>query len=320
MQNAPPDFLTDGSEPMGAVLRELEVLAPTDLTVLVLGPTGCGKELAARALHERSRRAGPLVPVNCSALAEGILESELFGHVRGAFTGATRERKGAVECAEGGTLFLDEVADLSPRVQSLLLRVIQEREVRRVGSDRLLRVDTRFIAATNRPLDRLAASGHFREDLLFRLQGAVLRMPSLAERSHEFAYLVPRLVARVALALAREAPLLEPGLGPALARFPWPGNVRQLLSALERALLACGGEPLALRHFPPMEASPQAKGSWLEATRQFQRSYLLQALRSHGFRIAETARALGMARPALYGAARRLGVALGAERSRWSGG
>ncbi len=235
---------------MAAVLRELARVARSRLSVLLSGPSGCGKELAARELHRLSGRSGPLVPVNCSAFAESLLESELFGHVKGAYTGALRDRRGAVECAEGGTLFLDEVADLAPRLQALLLRVLQEREVRRLGAERALQVDVRFLAATHRPLDALAEAGAFRHDLLYRLQGAVLALPALCERRHEFPFLVPRLVARVSRENGQAAPALRPGLSQALARLPWPGNFRELLHAIERALLRCGPGPLEAGPLP----------------------------------------------------------------------
>jgi DNA-binding NtrC family response regulator len=308
-------LLTDGSEPMASVLRELDRVAASDLPVLILGPTGSGKELAARELHQRSGRPGPLVAVNCSAFAEGLLESELFGHVKGAFTGAERDRRGAIEAARGGTLFLDEVADLSPRLQSLLLRVLQEREVRRVGSDHAVKVDVRFAAATHRPLEELAAAGTFRRDLLFRLQGAILRLPPLSARRHEFPFLVPRLVVRAAEAVRRPLPALAPGLPEALGRHPWPGSVRELLHALERALLRCEGGTLKAAHFPELEAPAAPSRTWEEATRTFQRRLLLESLRAHRFRAADAAEALGLARPALYAVARRLGVDLVAERA-----
>lgn len=315
-------LLTDGSQPMASILRELDRVAVSDLPVLILGATGTGKELAARELHRRSGRSGPLVAVNCSAFAEGLLESELFGHVKGAFTGADRDRRGAIEVARDGTLFLDEVADLSPRLQSLLLRVLQEHEVRRVGSEHAIRVDVRFAAATHRPLEELAETGAFRRDLLFRLQGAVLRLPPLSARRHEFPFLVPRLVVKAAQSARRPVPALAPGLPQALARLAWPGNVRELLHALERAILRCEGGVLRAAHLPELEAPALQARTWDDATRAFQRKLLLDTLEACGFRMAEAAQTLGLARPALYATARRLGVDLVKERveGRASGG
>ena len=309
-------LITDGSEPMATVLRELDRVADSDLPVLILGPTGSGKELAAEEVHKRSGRSGPLVAVNCSAFAEGIMESELFGHTKGAFTGADRDRKGAIETARAGTLFLDEVADLSPRLQSMLLRVLQEREIRRVGSDHAMKVDVRFIAATHRGLEELAAAGSFRRDLLFRLQGAVLHLPTLSERRHEFPFLLPRLTIRAARAAKRPVPALTPGLPQALSKLPWPGNVRELLHALERAILRCEDGILKPRHFPELDAPVLQARTWDEATRAFQRRLLLDSLQANEFRVADVAQALGIARPALYAIAKRLGVDLVAERVR----
>jgi transcriptional regulator with AAA-type ATPase domain len=307
-------LITDGSEPMASVLRELDRVADSDLPVLILGPTGSGKELAAAEVHRRSRRTGQLVAVNCSAFAEGILESELFGHTKGAFTGADRDRKGAIETARGGTLFLDEVADLAPRLQSMLLRVLQEREIRRVGSDHAVKVDVRFIAATHRGLEELAAAGSFRRDLLFRLQGAVLQLPPLADRRHEFPFLLPHLTVRAAQAMKRPVPALSPGLPQALSRRAWPGNVRELLHALERAILRCEDGILRPRHFPELETPAPQSRTWDEATRAFQRRLLLDTLQACSFSAAEAAETLGLARPALYATAKRLGVDLVAER------
>jgi len=312
-------MLTDGSEPMASLLQELARVAKSRLCVLLGGPSGSGKELAAREIHRLSGRSGPLVAVNCSAFAESLMESEIFGHVRGAYTGALRDRKGAIECAEGGTLFLDEVADLSPRLQSMFLRVVQEREVKRVGAERGSQVDVRFLAASHRPLDALAEAGVFRQDLLYRLQGTVLALPALSERRHEFPYLVPRMVARVAQEAEQPVPAIQAGLPQVLARLPWPGNFRELLHALERALLRCGAGPLEARHFPELDRVPPPQRSWVAATREFQRRLLLETLKRHGFQVADTARALGLARPALYAAARRLGLDLAAERNRGLG-
>ncbi|MDE3246367.1 MAG: sigma-54-dependent Fis family transcriptional regulator, partial [Acidobacteriota bacterium] len=218
--------------------------------------------------------------------------------------------------ASGGTLFLDEVADLSPRLQSLLLRVIQEHEVRKVGSDRAVKVDVRFVSATHRPLEELASTGAFRRDLHFRLQGTTLRLPSLRERSHEFPYLMPRLVSMIAKATQRDAPELATGLPESLAKLPWPGNVRELRHAIERALLRCGPGPLKLEHFPELQQPEHRSRTWEEATHGFQRRLLLETLRRCGFRAAEAAETLGIARPALYTAARRLEIDLVAERQK----
>ncbi len=310
-------FLTDGSEPMASVLRELARMAASELPVLILGPTGSGKELMAQEIHRLSGRSGPLVPINCSAFVEGLMESELFGHVKGAFTGADRDRKGTIEAASGGTLFLDEVADLSKKNQSLFLRVLQEHEVRHVGSDRSHHVDMRFIAATHRSLEDLSEAGAFRWDLLFRLQGAVLKLPSLRERSHEFPYLIPRLVARIALGIRQRVPELAPGLPQSLARVPWPGNFRELCHAIERALLRCTGGLLKSAHFPELEIGAPQQHTWEDATRAFQRKLLLETMKQYKFQPTEAARALGLARTALYATAKRLGLELAAEREHW---
>lgn len=314
------DLLTDGSEPLASVLRELVRVAPSELPVLILGPTGSGKELCAREIHQRSGRQGSLVPVNCSAFAEGVLESELFGHVKGAFTSADRDRRGAIEMADKGTLFLDEVADMSARSQSMFLRVLQEREVRRVGSERAHKVDVRFLAATHKSLDQLIAQGTFRRDLLFRLQGTVLTLPSLRERRHEFPYLLPRLVHQIATQNRRETPAIAPGLAQSLSRLPWPGNFRELRHAIERALLRCEEGLLKAEHFPELQIPVVQERGWTEATHTFQRKLLLDTLQQHRFHAAETARTLGLTRPALYLAAKRLGLDLVKERMQWEGG
>jgi len=309
------EMLADGSEPMGSILREIAQVAASELPVLIQGPTGSGKELVACEIHKRSGRLGPLVPVNVSAFAEGVLESELFGHVKGAFTGADRDRKGAIETAEGGTLFLDEVADLSPRLQSMLLRVIQDREVRRVGSDKSRRVDVRFLSATHKCLEQLVAIGTFRQDLLFRLSGTALELPSLRARRHEFPFLLPRLVTQVAREAHLPFPEIAPGVPEALGRLPWPGNFRELRHAIQRALLRCGEGPLRATHFPELDTPEAQNRTWEESTRDFQRRLLLATLRQHDFQVTDAARSLGITRPALYIAAKRLGLDLTAARA-----
>jgi DNA-binding NtrC family response regulator len=310
-------LLTDGSEPMATVITELVRVAPSELPVLILGPTGSGKELTARELHDHSGRKGPFRPINCSEYAETLLETELFGHTKGAFTGADRDRKGAIENTEGGTLFLDEVADLSPRLQSLFLRVLQEKEIRRVGGDRTLRVNVRFLAATHRSLEEMVATGQFRKDLYYRLKGVVIILPALKDRRHEFPSLLPRLTARIAQEAGLPVPELSHGLTAALARHPWPGNFRELRHAIESALLRSTDGVLKASHFPELQAPMPVPRSWDEATRGFQRHLLLDTLHQHRFQVTDAAQRLGLTRPALYLAARRLGLDLVAERERW---
>jgi DNA-binding NtrC family response regulator len=195
--------------------------------------------------------------------------------------------------------------------------VLQEKEIRRVGSDQIRRVDVRFLAATHQSLEQLARSGHFRKDLLFRLKGAVFTLPSLQERRHEFPYLVPRLVACIAQETRLTSPELSPGLALALARHSWPGNFRELRHAIERALLRCGEGTLKAVHFPELAAPPAPEHDWNEATRNFQRNLLLDTLKQHRYQITDAARSLGITRPALYTAAKRLGLDLLAERKQW---
>jgi sigma-54-specific transcriptional regulator len=225
------------------LLRCLERLAPTDATVLVLGETGTGKEVVARRVHELGRRAGrPFVAVNCGALTESLVDSELFGYERGAFTGAALAKAGWFEAADGGTLFLDEVGDLSPASQVKLLRVLQEREIVRLGSRRAIPIDVRIVAATNVDLRAAVAAGRFREDLYYRLDVATLRLAPLRERTGDIPQLAERILRshaeRTGTALSRLAPeALE-----ALRAHRWPGNVRELENVLQRAALVCAGE------------------------------------------------------------------------------
>ena len=242
-----------GCSPAMQRLREsIQQVAATDAAVLILGESGTGKELVAHAIHDGSRRADrPLVKVSCAALPEGLLESELFGHERGAFTGARDRRKGRFELAHGGTLFLDEVGDMSSETQAKLLRVLQEQEFERVGGTKTIRVDVRLIAATNRDLEGLAAEGAFREDLYYRLKVVPIRVPALRERPED----VPVLVAHFLRASAERwrKPVAEV-TGEALAllcRYAWPGNVRELQHVVESILVFSRGDPIAEGDLPP---------------------------------------------------------------------
>ncbi|MFM2153788.1 MAG: hypothetical protein RL199_2223, partial [Pseudomonadota bacterium] len=255
---APGPSRTDaivGESPAIRRLHELIArLGPSEATVLVRGESGTGKELVARALHEASPRRGmPLVAVNCGALGEELLLSELFGHEKGSFTGAIREKKGRFELADGGTIFLDEVGDISPRAQVALLRALQERSFERVGGTRTLTVDVRVVCATNRPLEALMAKGLFREDLYYRLRGATLTLPPLRERASDVPLIAERLLAGRAGAGRRPKRLSTEAVR-LLQRYGWPGNVRELMNVLESALLFAGGDVLGPEAF---ELSPE---------------------------------------------------------------
>jgi two-component system response regulator HydG len=238
---------------MRDVLRAVARVASTESTVLLRGATGTGKELIARAIHEESpRRSRAFLAVNCSALAEGLLESELFGHARGAFTGAVNERKGMFEEASGGTLFLDEIGDISPAMQARLLRVLQEREVVRVGTSRPVQVDVRVIAATHRDLEAMVEEGQFRKDLYFRMKVFQIRLPELRERAED----IPALAAA---ALARWNEKLDPSRRIAgisdeamevMQAYDWPGNVRELMTSVEYACIVCDGKRILACHLP----------------------------------------------------------------------
>ncbi len=243
-EGAPPGRfgLVGDSPAMRALFAELERVAASDVPVLVLGETGTGKELVARALHAEGRRkGGPFVAVNCAAVAPNLLESELFGHVRGAFTGAVASRPGHFQSAHRGTLFLDEIGELPLPMQPKLLRAVQEGEVRPVGSDRTQKVDVRLVAATNRDLAEGARTGSFREDLFYRLAVLTLRLPPLRERSGDVPLLVAALLPRIAVELGRPEAELTPAALALLDRYPWPGNVRQLENELRRALALARG-------------------------------------------------------------------------------
>jgi DNA-binding NtrC family response regulator len=236
-------------------MRELYELARraarSELTVLITGETGSGKELVAAEIHRASDRAsGPYVRVNCGSLPESLIESELFGHERGAFTGAERRRVGHVERASGGTLLLDEIGELPPAVQAKLLRVIEARQVTRVGATEELAVDVRFVAATHRDLEREVKRGSFREDLFFRLSPIVLKVPPLRERPRDLARLAVELAASAAARGGRPAPRLSPELLRAFERYPWPGNVRELRNVIERAVVLADGDELTPAQLP----------------------------------------------------------------------
>lgn len=248
---------------MGKVYRLLQDVAPTPATVLITGPSGTGKELVARVIHQRSpRREGPFVAVHCAALAESLLESELFGHERGAFTGAVASRKGRFELSDGSTIFLDEIGDIPPSVQVKLLRVLQERQFERVGGTKPLSVDVRIISATNRDLRAEVQSGRFREDLFYRLDVFPIVLPPLKERSEAILPLAGYFVKKFASAFGKETPALTAAAKSALNQYPWPGNVRELQNVMERAVILSLGE-IDAHHLNlelPLEGHPHGEG------------------------------------------------------------
>lgn len=237
------------AEKMQSVFKMLERVSDTDSTVLILGESGTGKELVAKALHQNSRRAhAPFIPINCSALPEALLESELFGHCRGAFTGAIADKKGLFQEADGGTIFLDEVGTMPPLLQSRLLRVLQEHEIRRVGENNPIHVNVRVVAATNEPLERRIEDGGFREDLYYRLNVIPIQLPSLRERSDDIPLLVAHFLRSRTASRARRVSreVLE-----VLNAYQWPGNVRELENAIERAATLCEETIIRVRDLPP---------------------------------------------------------------------
>ena len=306
------------SPAMRRLFETIDKIADTDVTVLIRGGSGTGKELVANALHYRSpRRTKPLVKMNCAALSQELVESELFGHEKGAFTGAIARREGKFEAADGGTLFLDEVGDMPLETQAKLLRAIQEKEFERVGGNLPIRVDVRLIAATNQDLESAVRAGRFREDLYYRLRVVELAIPPLAERREDIPLLIDHFLKEAARRFGRDPKPLTGEALRACVGHEWRGNVRELRSAVEQALLlAPGAEITAADLFGrPVEAAPAAAplpASFREAkdrmVEDFERDFLRQALRRHGGNITKAAEEVGMHRQNLQQKMRELGL------------
>jgi DNA-binding NtrC family response regulator len=314
------------SAALRAVLNQVEVVAPTDSTVLILGETGTGKELIARAVHALSGRSNrPFVKLNCAAIPSGLLESELFGHEKGAFTGAVAQKIGRFELAHGGTLFLDEVGDIPLELQPKLLRVLQEQEFERLGSTRTTRVDVRLVAATNRDLAQMSAEKQFREDLYFRLNVFPIRIPPLRDRAGDIPPLVRHYVDKYAQRMNKQIETIPEETMAALCRYPWPGNIRELQNLIERAVILTTGNVLQLQTSELGLSSPIAatNSSTLE---DVEREHILQILRETGGVIGGqhgAAVRLGLKRTTLLSKMEKLGIAhhkryvsVGAERDR----
>jgi DNA-binding NtrC family response regulator len=275
-------------------------VAPSELSVLVLGETGVGKEIVAQAIHRQSRRAtGPFVQLNCSAIAESLVEAELFGYVRGAFTGAHRDKPGLIEAADGGTLLLDEVGELSLRVQAKLLRVLEARRVKRVGGLESTPIDVRFIAATNRDLAARCDAGTFRVDLFYRLDGITLKVPPLRARRSEIAPLARRFAIAAAERTGGSA-VLDDAVLARLEEHDWPGNVRELRNVIERASVLAGPDPISTAHLPPeLVAAPsraERESTLASEVAELERQRIIDALDRCSGNQTRAARLLGMPR------------------------
>ena len=324
------EMVGSGSE-MADVFHLMESASASFITVLIEGETGTGKELVARGIHRASARSeGPFVAVNCAALPETLLESELFGHRRGSFTGALRDSPGVFRAAAGGVVFLDEVAEMPPQMQAKLLRVLEQEEVIPVGESFPVKVDVRILSATNRDLKQEVERGTFREDLYYRLSAFPIRVPPLRERREDIALLASRFIASAADRHRKRMAGIDPAAVDLLVRFDWPGNIRQLRNEIERAVaLASEGEVIGVRHLSPalrgaperppivrpgasphaLAATPDSANSPedaagasqpLRAARaEFEARFISEALRRNGFNVSRTAVALGISRPAL---------------------
>jgi DNA-binding NtrC family response regulator len=314
-----------GSSPrMREVLALVDRVAPSDASVLILGESGTGKELLARVLHRQSlRRDQPFVAFDCSALAPSLLESELFGHERGAFTGAERARRGLFREAQGGTLFLDEIGDIAPEVQNKLLRVLQEREVKPVGGDAFVKIDVRIVAATNKDLRALVQKGRFREDLFYRLAVVPIELPPLRERTSDLSPIVSTILRRRRSAGPRPTEIAPEAIARLIA-YSWPGNVRELENVIERAAILSDGRVIQSRDLPPLAEAdaPLPRGEVLPApslerplkqqlldtAREVERRAILFALRVESGSPTRAARRLGISRASFYNKLKELEI------------
>ncbi len=311
--------IVGGSFAIRALLDRIEKVAPTDARVLITGENGTGKELVARAIHRLSTRAdGPFVEVNCAAIPAELIESELFGHVKGSFTGAFADRSGKFEQADGGTLFLDEIGDMSPAAQAKVLRALQEGIITRVGGERPIRVDVRVVAATNKDLKQEIARGRFREDLYFRLNVVPIHVPPLRERRED----IPMLVRHFAQVAVEQQRLPGREFAPAaidrLCALDWPGNVRELRNTVERLLILARGPEITAADVDRLSgAAPEAGGlsgellqapTFAEFKERAERAYILAKLREFDWNVSETARSIDMPRSNLYKKIERYGL------------
>ncbi len=305
-----PDVVVGNSRAMRRVLDLVESVAPTEATVMIRGESGTGKELIARLIHAKSPRAfGPMVAVNCGALPEGILESELFGHEKGAFTGATARRKGKLELADGGTLFLDEIGEITPRVQVDLLRTLEDRKIVRVGGSQEIPVDFRVVCATNRDLEKAIRSGDFREDLYYRINVFEIEIPPLRERPEDILPIAEHFLTKFARSMGRRVKSFSPEARDLLVSYAWPGNVRELANAVERALVVCHEGEILPRYLPivakPGAGRPEDDDLSLQAIEE---RHIRRVLELENFNITHAAKTLGIDRVTLYNKMRKYSI------------
>ncbi len=307
---APPaGVMIAGAPAMRRVLKIVERAAPTDATVLVRGENGTGKELIARELHRLSRRAAsPLISVDLGAVPESLFESELFGHRKGAFTGAESDRAGRFQAADGGTLFLDEIGNLTPALQTRLLRALESREITPLGSDQAIDVDVRLLAATNRPLETLVARGEFREDLLYRINTITIELPPLRERLEDLPALVGHFVDTAVRKYGTGAKTVSAAALTALAAHPWPGNIRELSHSAERAVILADGDVLTAQDFSLDDRPGEESAAESLDLAANERRLVEIALKRHAGNISHAAGALGITRAALYRRIRKHGL------------
>ncbi len=306
---APPaGVMIAGAPAMRAVMKIVERAAPTDATVLIRGENGTGKELIARELHRLSQRAAsPLISVDLGAVPESLFESELFGHRKGAFTGAGSDRAGRFQAASGGTLFLDEIGNLNPALQTRLLRALESREITPLGSDHAIDVDVRLLAATNQPLESLVARGEFREDLLYRINTITIELPPLRERLEDLPDLVDHFVAAVVRKHRSEPKTVSAAALRALAAHRWPGNIRELSHTVERAVILADGDELTAQDFSLDRPGGVVVADSLDLAAN-ERRLVETALERHAGNISHAADALGITRAALYRRIRKYGL------------
>ena len=307
----PRDFeeMLGSSPQMQAVFSFIRKVAVSTAPVLILGESGTGKEMAALAIHRRSpSKKGPFVPINCNAIPENLLESELFGHEKGAFTGAHMQRKGLIETAAGGTLFLDEIGDLPLPIQVKLLRFLQDQTFQRVGGRQEIKIDTRVVAATNLNLKQAVAEGRFREDLYYRLAVVVLALPPLKERGDDIGLLATEFLQRYSVRNSKSGLVFTPETLRVINRHAWPGNVRELQNRIQRAVIMASGKRVTVADLELEGLEPLPLSTLREAREEVEKELVEQALRRHAGKITAAALELGISRPTFYELMDRLGI------------